>query len=111
MKKIDILILLTIVMSLITYNLWHVIRIATLFQKSESVFILMATVCIVEAIKSSIYKHSRTTLFLSYLLFSFALNNVLDNLFFNPFIIQLNEYIFAIIALIASFFLTRNVPK
>lgn len=112
MRKTDILILATILSSLITYNMWHIINIPYFFQKSESVFILLCTTCIVEVVKESMYKYTRLTLFLSYTLFSFALNNVLDNFLFNPFEIQWNEYVFAILALVISYYLslkhTRN---
>jgi hypothetical protein len=101
MRKLEIIILSTIISSLITYNMWHIIAIPYFFQKSESVFILLATTCIVESVKLT--KYTRLTLFLSYTLFSFALNNVLDNLFFNPFAIEWNEYLFAFLALIVSF--------
>lgn len=107
-KKIDILLLFTIIMSLVAYNLWSVIHIQNFFQKSESIFIFSCTLCALEAIKHSILNSYFITQYLCYVLVFFALNNVLDNLFFNPFIIQWNEYLFAIIALIASYFITRK---
>ncbi len=56
------------------------------------------------------YKYNRNS-FASFLLVSFSLNNLLDELFFNPLVIQLNEIIILILIPIIWYFKSRHECK
>jgi hypothetical protein len=108
MTKYDILILACIISFLATYNLWSVIPITGFFSKGQAVSISLATYIILSLVRD--FKQSRLTQRFAYFLFFISINNVLDNLVFNPYAIQWNEYLFAVIALLASIYITRNTP-
>lgn len=109
MSKYDILIITCICSFLATYNLWEIVPIHAFFSKGQSISISLSTYTILSLIRD--FKQPTFTQRIAYFLFFISINNVLDNLFFNPYAIQWNEYLFALLVLFASIFITRNIPK
>jgi len=108
--KYDILIVLCITTFLAAYNLWSVFNfIERFFSRGVAIGISIACLIILNYAKD--YSRSKFTIRASYFLFFLSLNNILDNLLFDPYVIQWNEYVFGVVAFIASIIITRNYPK
>lgn len=83
------LLILSLCLSLLTYNLWPLLP-AGSFYKGMAVFIMLLGIIINNLVSDSIKIWSSVLLWLS-------INNVLDEFFFNPKKFGINEYIISIV--------------
>jgi hypothetical protein len=103
-KKINLL-YLSIIICLITYNFWKLILEHFDFQ------IFYIGMALSQFILSVYIKLISKTSFASFFLFCIMTNNLLDEIFFNPEKIEINEYI-ATSAIVAIYFLKfKNTLK